>query len=57
MPPTGKSIRFSGVNFFRIVSGKIAEIWNVRDDLGLREQLGVPIYAGYPEQSTAEADG
>jgi steroid delta-isomerase-like uncharacterized protein len=57
MPPTGKSIRFSGVNFFRMVSGKIAEIWNVRDDLGLREQLGVPIYAGYPEQSTTEADG
>jgi steroid delta-isomerase-like uncharacterized protein len=48
--PTGRQIRFSGVNFFRIVDGKIAEIWNLRDDLGLREQLGVPVYAGYPEQ-------
>jgi steroid delta-isomerase-like uncharacterized protein len=47
--PTGRQIRFSGVNFFRIVEGKIAEIWNLRDDLGLREQLGVPVYAGYPE--------
>jgi steroid delta-isomerase-like uncharacterized protein len=47
--PTGRQIRVSGVNFFRIVEGKIAEIWNLRDDLGLREQLGVPVYAGYPE--------
>ena len=49
--PTGKRIRFSGANFFRIADGKIAEIWNLRDDLGLRAQLGVPIYAGYPDQS------
>jgi hypothetical protein len=24
----------------------VVEIWNHRDDLGLREQLGAPIYAG-----------
>lgn len=47
--PTGRSVRFSGVNFFRIADEKIAEIWNVRDDLGLREQLGAPVYAGFPE--------
>jgi steroid delta-isomerase-like uncharacterized protein len=46
--PTGRSVRFCGVNFFRIADGKIAEIWNLRDDLGLREQLGVEVYAGYP---------
>jgi steroid delta-isomerase-like uncharacterized protein len=46
---TGRSVRFSGVNFFRISEGRIAEIWNVRDDLGLREQVGAPIYAGYSE--------
>jgi steroid delta-isomerase-like uncharacterized protein len=49
--PTGRSVQFSGVNFFRVADGKIAEIWNVRDDLGLREQLGQAIYAGYPEQA------
>jgi steroid delta-isomerase-like uncharacterized protein len=49
--PTERRVCFSGVNFFRIVDGKIAEIWNVRDDLGLREQLGVPVYAGYPDQA------
>jgi steroid delta-isomerase-like uncharacterized protein len=48
--PTGTNVKFSGVNFFRITEGKIAEMWNVRDDLGLREQLGVAVYAGYPEE-------
>jgi steroid delta-isomerase-like uncharacterized protein len=47
--PTGRSVRFSGVNFFRIADNRIAEIWNIRDDLGLREQVGAAVYAGYPE--------
>ncbi len=45
-PPTGKSIKFSGVNIYRIVNGKVVEIWNHRDDLGVMQQLGAPIYAG-----------
>jgi steroid delta-isomerase-like uncharacterized protein len=49
--PTGRSVRFAGVNFFRLANRKIAEIWNVRDDLGLREQIGAPVYAGYPDDS------
>jgi steroid delta-isomerase-like uncharacterized protein len=45
--PTGKPAQFSGVNIFRFSNGKVAEIWNHRDDLGLREQLGgAPIFAG-----------
>ena len=45
--PTGKRMTFSGVNIFRFDDeGKVVEIWNHRDDLGLREQLGVPIFAG-----------
>ena len=47
--PTGRRAEFSGVNIFRFgPDGKVAEIWNHRDDLGLREQLGAPIYAGAP---------
>ncbi len=46
MEATGKRARFSGVNIFRIREGKVAEIWNHRDDLGLMQQVGVPIYAG-----------
>lgn len=45
-PPTGKAVTFSGVNIFRFANGKVVEIWNHRDDLGMREQLGAPIYAG-----------
>jgi steroid delta-isomerase-like uncharacterized protein len=49
VPPTGKHVTFSGVNVFRFgESGKVAEIWNHRDDLGLREQLGAPVFAGAP---------
>lgn len=49
--PTGRSATFSGVNIFRFESGEVAEIWNHRDDLGLMEQLGVPIYAGAAPQA------
>lgn len=34
------------MNVFRFEEGKVVEIWNHRDDLGLREQLGAPIFAG-----------
>jgi steroid delta-isomerase-like uncharacterized protein len=44
--PTGKVARFSGVNIFRFRDGKIVEIWNHRDDLGLMQQVGVPVFAG-----------
>jgi steroid delta-isomerase-like uncharacterized protein len=44
--PTNKKATFSGVNIFRMVNGKVKEIWNHRDDFGLFEQLGVKVYAG-----------
>ena len=44
--PTGRRVTYSAVNIFRFEDGKVAEIWNHRDDLGLMEQLGVPVYAG-----------
>ena len=47
---TGRHATFSGVNIFRIRDGKVAEIWNHRDDLGLAQQLGAPVYAGAPPQ-------
>ena len=46
MAPTGRTATLSGVNIFRFEHDKVAEIWNHRDDLGLREQLGAAIYAG-----------
>jgi steroid delta-isomerase-like uncharacterized protein len=47
--PTGKPARFSGVNIFRIRDGRVVELWNHRDDLGLMQQLGVPVHAGSRE--------
>jgi predicted ester cyclase len=44
--PSGRHVTFSGANIFRFEGGKVAEIWNHRDDLGLREQVGAAIYAG-----------
>jgi hypothetical protein len=43
---TGKAASFSGVNIFRFENGKVAELWNYRDDLGLMQELGAPVYAG-----------
>jgi steroid delta-isomerase-like uncharacterized protein len=47
LAPTGRWAEFSGVNIFRFgEDGKVAEIWNHRDDLGLMEQLGAGVFAG-----------
>jgi len=43
--PTSKPATFSGVNIFRFADGKVAELWNHRDDLGLMTQVGAPIFA------------
>lgn len=45
LDPTGKRASFSGVNIFRFNEGKVVEIWNHRDDLGLMTQLGLPVFA------------
>jgi steroid delta-isomerase-like uncharacterized protein len=44
--PSGRHVTFSCVNIFRFDDGKVVEIWNHRDDLGLLQQLGAPVYAG-----------
>jgi steroid delta-isomerase-like uncharacterized protein len=46
LEPTGRRATFSAVNIFRFENGKVAELWNHRDDLGLMQQLGAPVYAG-----------
>jgi steroid delta-isomerase-like uncharacterized protein len=46
LDPTGREITFSAANIFRFENGKVVEIWNHRDDLGLQEQLGAAVHAG-----------
>jgi predicted ester cyclase len=52
--PTGNPVEFSGVNIFRVERGKVVEIWNHRDDLGLLHQTGAPIFAGPAPSIEAE---
>lgn len=42
MPPTGKRLRFSGINITRMAGGKLAEHWAEMDTLGLMQQLSAP---------------
>jgi hypothetical protein len=47
-----------GVNIFRIRDGRVVELWNHRDDLGLMEQAGAPAFAGSPRDPDGPtADG
>lgn len=41
IPVTGKKIVVKGIEVFRIVDGKIKEIWAIMDNLGMMQQLGV----------------
>lgn len=51
LEPSGRRATFSAVNIFRLENGKVAEIWNHRDDLGLMEQIGARVYAGARPES------
>jgi steroid delta-isomerase-like uncharacterized protein len=49
MPATDREFEMDGVTIERIEDGRIAEVWVVRDELGLLRQLGVlpePAHAG-----------
>ena len=43
MPPTGKRVTVRGISIFRLRDGKIAEVWVVRNDLPLLQQLGAEV--------------
>ena len=43
IPPTGKEISISVITVFRIVDGKIAEEWEIIDQLGMMTQLGMEL--------------
>lgn len=41
IPQTGNSITVTGFDYFRIEGGRIAEMWQEADQLGMMQQLGV----------------
>lgn len=46
LPPTGRQVRFSGIEINRMVDGKVAEHWFQLDALTLFEQLGLRVVPG-----------
>jgi predicted ester cyclase len=48
LPPTGRKVRFSGLEINRMVDGKAAEPWFQMDTLTLFEQLGLRVVPGPP---------
>jgi steroid delta-isomerase-like uncharacterized protein len=46
LPPTGRKVRFSGLEINRMVDGKVAEHWFQLDSVTLFEQLGLHVVPG-----------
>ncbi|MFC1969720.1 ester cyclase [Chloroflexota bacterium] len=46
LPPTGKMVEYTGVSMYRIEEGKIAEIWEARNTLGIMQQLNPEMGGG-----------
>jgi predicted ester cyclase len=40
LSPTGKKIKSTAVDIYRIVNGKLAEYWNVTDNVNIFKQIG-----------------
>ena len=40
LPPTGKKINSKAVDIYRIKNGKLAEYWNVTDNINIFKQIG-----------------
>jgi len=41
MAPTGKHVTLTAITIYRIIGGKIVELWEEADILGMMQQLGV----------------
>jgi steroid delta-isomerase-like uncharacterized protein len=46
LPPTGRTVRFSGLEISRMVDGRAAEHWFQMDTLTMFEQLGLRVIPG-----------
>ena len=46
LPPTGRAVRFAGLEINRMIDGKVAEHWVQLDAVTLFEQLGLRIVPG-----------
>jgi hypothetical protein len=53
LPPTGRKVRFSGLEISRMVDGKAAEHWFQMDMLTMFEQRGLRVIPGPRPRSLA----
>jgi len=51
LAPTGKKTTWEAIIIYRIVDGKIVEMWYVADELDFLKQLGVIEYKGFPDEA------
>jgi len=54
--PTGKRVKISGMDIFRVVDGKMVEVWAEVDMLGVMQQLEPPGHAEVAYTSTPQND-
>ena len=52
IPPTGKEVAFSSMEFNRVADGKVEEHWVELDLLGLMQQLGAIPEPGHSEEAS-----
>ena len=52
LAPTGNEVEFTGISFYRIEGGKIAESWTVEDQFGLMRQIGAIPEPGRSEEAS-----
>jgi predicted ester cyclase len=52
IPPTGKEVAFTSMEFNRVVGGKVEEHWVEIDLLGLMQQLGAVPAPGQSEEGS-----
>src|ERR687898_2427945 len=52
LAPSGKEVEFTGISFYRIEEGKIAESWTVEDQFGLMRQIGAIPEPGQSEEAS-----
>jgi predicted ester cyclase len=50
--PTGKQVTMSGIDILRIANGKIVEMWNQEDVLGMMRQIGAIPEPGQSEEAS-----
>jgi len=50
--PTGKQVTMAGIDIFRIADGKIVELWNQEDVLGMMQQLDAIPEPGHSEEAS-----